>query len=76
MTNYSHNVYAVEEALPDRDAPASPQAKGPPMSYAAPLAYAARALTYDPTTSSEHPRPVRQRRRRLRRALAPALRPR
>jgi hypothetical protein len=76
VTNYSHNVCAVEEALPDRDAPGVPQAKGPPMSYAAPLAYAAKSLTYDPTTSGGHPRPVRQRRRRIRRVLLPALRPR
>jgi hypothetical protein len=46
------------------------------MSYAAPLAYAAQALTHDATTPSEHPRPVRQRRRRIRRVLLPALRPR
>jgi hypothetical protein len=46
------------------------------MSYAAPLAYAAKVLTYDPTAAIEHPRAVRQRRRRMRRVLLPALRPR
>jgi hypothetical protein len=46
------------------------------MSYAAPLAYAAKALTHDPTASGEHHRPVRQRRRRARRVVLPALRPR
>ncbi|MBA3262155.1 MAG: hypothetical protein H0T69_06745 [Thermoleophilaceae bacterium] len=47
------------------------------MSYAAPLAYAANALSYDPYAgASHHPRPVRQRRRRMRMTLLPALRPR
>jgi hypothetical protein len=49
------------------------------MSYAAPLAYAARSISpdpYAPTVSSHHPRPSRQRRRRMRMVLLPALRPR
>jgi hypothetical protein len=46
------------------------------MSYAAPFAYAAKAMTYDPySPSASHPRPLKQRRRRIR-MLLPSLRPR
>jgi hypothetical protein len=41
------------------------------MSYAAPLAYASQVLSHDPyaVRAAHHPRPVRQRRRRLRVSL-------
>jgi hypothetical protein len=49
------------------------------MNYAGPFAYATRSLPYDPyapAVASHHPRPSRQRRRRMRMVLLPALRPR
>jgi hypothetical protein len=49
------------------------------VNSAAPLAYATRSLPYDPyapMVASHHPRPSRQRRRRMRWMLLPALRPR
>ena len=46
------------------------------MNYAAPFAYAAKAMTYDPySPAASHPRPLKQRRRRAR-MLLPSLRPR
>jgi hypothetical protein len=45
------------------------------MSYAAPFYYAAKALEYDRYVPGQHPRPVKQRRRRIRLVLFPALRP-
>ena len=49
------------------------------MTYAAPLAYAAKAITYDPyapANRGHHQRPVKRRRRRIRATLLPALSPR
>jgi hypothetical protein len=49
------------------------------MNYAAPLAYATKSLPYDPyapAVASHHRHPTKQRRRRIRLTLLPALRPR
>jgi len=45
------------------------------MSYATPFYYAAKALHYDTYEHARHPRMTKQRRRRIRLALFPALRP-
>lgn len=44
------------------------------MSYATPFYYAAKALHYDAYSPGQHPRAVKQRRRRIRLMLFPALR--
>jgi len=45
------------------------------MNYATPFYYAAKALQYDQYQAPQHPRVGRQRRRRIRLMLFPAVRP-
>lgn len=78
MTNTSHFSPALREALADRGAPgAQSNRKALRMSYATPFYYAAKALPYDSYASAQghSPRQTKQRRRRIRLMLLPALRP-
>jgi hypothetical protein len=59
----------------ERPAGAQPT-KGPPMSYATPFYYAAKAVqTHESPSRNHHPLPTKQRRRRIRLVLFPAQRP-